>query len=70
MSLPLGDWQFWTVTAFTLGAVWLLVKPSVSRGETPSGTCASCPKSLHAASAPKATSSGRDQLVTIGKLRD
>lgn len=67
MGFPLTDWQFWGVTACAMGAVWLLVKPFVGRGQAPPGPCSSCPKCKPAADAGKA--GGRDGLVTLGKAR-
>lgn len=69
MGFPLGDWQFWTVTACALGAVWMLVKPFVGRNQAPPEPCASCPKSVREAHGQAGESGGRDELVTIGKAR-
>lgn len=69
MGLPLGDWQFWTVTACALGALWLLIRPFVGRSKAAPGACASCPKSAHVVSSHDSKSGGRDKLVTIGKIR-
>lgn len=67
MGFPLADWQFWSVTACAVGAVWLLVKPFLGRGGSPAaGACASCPKVLRAVEDEDA---GRERLVSIGKAR-
>ena len=67
MGFPLGDWQFWSVTACALGALWVLVKPFVGRSDRPAaGACASCPKVLRAV---EGEVDGGKKLVTIGKAR-
>ncbi|MCC6907683.1 MAG: hypothetical protein IT430_07070 [Phycisphaerales bacterium] len=30
-GLPLGDWQFYVVTAAALGGIWLIVRPLLGR---------------------------------------
>ena len=42
MAFPVGDWQFWCVTASAVGAVWLLVKPFLGRAPQAGGGCAGC----------------------------
>ncbi len=67
MDFPLYDWQFWSVTACAVGAVWMLVRPFLGRSGSPTtGACASCPKILRAVEGEDA---GRERLVSIGKLR-
>ena len=64
MGFPLGDWQFWTVTACAAGAVWMLIQPFLGRGEAPPGPCASCPKSARVEGGGQ--DGGRGGVVTIG----
>lgn len=68
MSFPLGDWQFWTVTAGAVAAVWAIVRPFVRRASPrDAAACAHC---KHAATvAPERTEGGGERLVTIGKVR-
>lgn len=66
MGFPLGDWQFWTVTACAAGAVWMLIQPFLGRGEAPPGPCASCPKNAWV-EGDREQGGGRGGLVTIGK---
>lgn len=39
-GLPLGDWQFYVVTGAALGAIWLIVRPLLSRKD--SSGCPNC----------------------------
>lgn len=68
MGFPLADWQFWSVTACAVGAVWVLVRQVVGggAGRGAAGACASCPKVLRAVEDEDA---GRERLVGIGKVR-
>lgn len=67
MAFPLGDWQFWTVTAAAAGSVWLLVKPFLPRGEMKAG--GSCSHCGVAAGSPCQRTPGPERLVTLGKDR-
>ena len=62
MLFPVGDWQFWVVTACAAVAAWWLVRPFFGRGAPPSGPCASCPKSVSRAAE---RGEGRPRLHTI-----
>lgn len=48
-NLPLGDWQFYVVTAAMLGAIWLVMRPFLPRH----GGSAGCPNCADGASAKK-----------------
>jgi hypothetical protein len=68
MSFPLGDWQFWAVTAGAVAAASVIVRPFVRRASPKdAAACAHC---KHAASiAPERADGGEERLVTIGKFR-
>lgn len=67
MSFPVADWQFWAVTASTLGSVWMLVRPFVGDRASKAGRggCADCA----GAAAPGCGTGegGRERLVLLGK---
>jgi hypothetical protein len=65
---PLGDWQFWAVTASAAGAVWVLLRPFLASGERAGGgPCSHCGV---AAGAPcQGGGAPRERLVTLGKGR-
>ncbi len=44
MPLPLGQWQFYVVTAFALAAVYVLLRPFLRRGGAAGGGsgCSGC----------------------------
>lgn len=68
MTFPLGDWQFWTVTAGALAAAWVIVRPFLRRASP--RDAAGCAHCKHAATiAPEPTEAAGERLVTIGKLR-
>ena len=67
MAFPLGDWQFWTVTAAAIGSVWMLVQPFLARDRKKSGgPCSHCGVG---AGSPCQRSAGPQRLVTLGKGR-
>lgn len=63
MTFPIDDWQFWSVTAATAGALWLLVKPFLGRESQPAGPCPSCPQSEGGRCA---SHEARERLVVLG----
>ena len=68
MSFPVGDWQFWTVTASAAGAVWLLVRPFLAdRRKAPGGSCADCTAGACGAARSRPLGGGRSDLVDIGR---
>lgn len=69
MTFPLGDWQFWIVTAGAAVSVWAIVRPFLRRASPrDAAACAHCP---HAATiiAAARPDGGGERLVTLGKLR-
>ena len=42
MGVPLGDWQFYVVTALALTSLWLVVKPFVGSRGKGDGGCHTC----------------------------
>jgi hypothetical protein len=67
MAFPLADWQFWTVTAGALAAVWVVLRPFLRRAAPKDA--APCSHCRHAAPLPDRADAGRERLVTIGKPR-
>ena len=63
-ALPLGDWQFWLVTALAAGAVWIVVAPLLPRRRGKPGPCPGCPTG-EAAQKPRA----KHVDLTIGGRR-
>ena len=68
MSFPVGDWQFWAVTASMLGSVWMLVRPFVGerKPRAARGGCADCAAAA-APRCPSGTRAGSERLVLLGK---
>ena len=68
MTFPLGDWQFWTVTAGAVAAAWMVVRPFIRRASPKdAAACAHC---KHATTiAPERADGGGERLVPIGKIR-
>jgi hypothetical protein len=67
MSFPLGDWQFWAVTASAAGAVWMLVRPFLGGGiGDATDPCQRC----GVAAAGAACRGGGERLVVLGKRTD
>jgi hypothetical protein len=64
MAFPLADWQFWTVTAGALAAVWVVVRPFLRRS-TPR-TAAPCSHCRCPPAPPARPDPAQDRLVTIG----
>jgi hypothetical protein len=67
MSFPLGDWQFWAVTASAAGAVWMLVRPFL--GPRAGEAADSCQRCGVAASGAACRGGGGERLVVLGKKR-
>ena len=42
--MPWTDWQFWIVTVFALGGLFVVIRPLIP-GRNPSGGCRTCPTS-------------------------
>lgn len=73
MIFPLADWQFWTVTVTTIGALWMLIRPllgglsrsgSTNRG---GGPCSRC--GVPASAQCRGGSQTRHHLATLGSRR-
>ncbi len=60
-DLPLGDWQFYIVTAAMLGAVWLIVRPLLPR-KGGSGGCPHCADGAASKKRPRKT-----EMTIMGK---
>ncbi|MHC4833885.1 MAG: hypothetical protein ACYTFH_08375 [Planctomycetota bacterium] len=41
-GLPLGDWQFWVVTAIALAGVTLVVRPLLPSSKSSTTSCTGC----------------------------
>jgi len=41
-GLPLGDWQFWVVTAIALAGVMLVVRPLLPSSKSSTTSCTGC----------------------------
>ena len=41
--MPFGDWQFWVVTIFAIGALWFVIRRFLPRKRADGGGCPSCP---------------------------
>lgn len=69
MTFPLGDWQFWAVTASAAGAVWMLVRPFLgARAGDAEDPCRRC--TVAAAGAACRDGGGRSRLVVLGERTD
>ncbi len=42
--MPWHDWQFWIVSIFAVGGLWLLLRPFLlrKRGASDAGSCSNC----------------------------
>lgn len=68
MSFPLGDWQFWAVTASAAGAAWMLVRPFLADRERPGGeACADCPSGACGAARSRPLDGRGGDVVRIGR---
>lgn len=66
MSFPITDWQFWTVTASAVWAVWVVVKPFLpGKREEGATACSHCA----VGSGPKCQTAG-PELVSLGGRRE
>lgn len=66
-GLPLGDWQFWAVSAAALAGAWLALRPLVAAKRKPSGgACSNCALGARTVHSSKATN---DSLVSLGRNR-
>lgn len=64
MYFPFDDWQFWTVTAATVGALWMLVRPFLQRDSSAApGACGNC---AQATGDRCGSHEKRDRLVVLG----
>jgi len=59
--LPLGDWQFYIVTAAMLGAMWLIVRPLLPRKDGSTG-CPHCADGMASKKRPRKT-----EMTIMGK---
>lgn len=64
-GVPLGDWQFWVVTALAVSAIWLVASPFVPRRKKPGAACPGCPSGEDASKPPRA----KHVDLTIGGKR-
>jgi hypothetical protein len=74
MTLPLGDWQFWVVTAVVAGSVWLRFRPLGARARSSTNaTCSHCSVAGEACArthGPATTAAPTvERLVTLGRPR-
>jgi hypothetical protein len=66
MSFPVGDPQFWCVSASAAAALWVAVRPFLGRPQPKgAGACATCSLAAGGRCAPPA--GGRPGLVVLGR---